>query len=156
MSNFYFPANRPGDQVTWFYGYMTELDFCADKTEIKTIPYRFDFEGIHLLEGDDLEFFNEYLTYLSEVIADDEKLGKFFDAWCAKYGYDYATNHMHFSEDLMKDNSWEVAGKRNLFSCEAHSELLKGFLTLCYENRLEEAKEYLEEIEILQKFKLKK
>lgn len=156
MSNFYFPADRPGDQITWFYGYMTELNFSGDKTEIKTIPYRFDFEGIHLLEGDDLEFFNEYLAYLSEVIADDEKLGKFFDAWCARFGYDYATNHMHFSEDLMKDNSWEVAGKRNLFSCEAHTELLRGFLTLCYENRLEEAKEYLKEIEILQKFKLKK
>lgn len=154
MGNFYFPALREGDQVTWFYGYMTELIFGEDKTEINIIPYRFDFEGIHILENEKYEEFIKYISYLSEVIADDEKLGKFFDAWCAIYGYDYATNHMHFSEDLIYDNSWDVAGKKNLFSCEAHTELLRGYLTLCYENRVDEAKKCVEEIETLQRFEL--
>ena len=154
MGNFYFPANREGDQITWFYGYMTELEFTEDKTEIKIYPYHFDFDGIKLLEGEELEFFNKYISYLSEVIEDDEKLQKFFDAWCAIYGFSYAHNHMHFEDGYVSGNPWDIAGKRNLFTCEAHAELLRGFLNLCYENRVEEAKEKSEEIEVLQRFKL--
>lgn len=154
MGNFYFPATRNGDRITWFYGYMTELDFSEGSIKIKTIPYTFDFEGITLLEGEELKDFNKYLAYLSEVIKDDEKLEKFFDAWSVKYGYEYSA-HMHFDDTQLKDSSQKAAGPRNLFTCEAHNELMKTFLNICYENRVEEAKELLEELEILQSLKLK-
>lgn len=150
MGNFFFPAVREGDQSTWFCGYMTEINFEKEKTELKIYPYKFDFDGIYFLSGDSLDKFNKYIDQLSEVIADDRKLALYFDAWCARYGYDYAKYHMRFSEEMLKDNSQMSAGPRNLYTCEAHNELLKNFLILCYENRVEEAKVLLTEIEELQ------
>ena len=121
-----------------------------EKTELKIHPYKFDFDGIYFLSGDSLDKFNKYIDRLSAVIADNKALSAYFDAWCARYGYDYAKYHMRFSEEMLKDNSQMSAGPRNLYTCEAHNELLKNFLILCYENRVEEAKVLLKEIEELQ------
>ena len=154
MGNFYFPAGGSlGSLKSWSYGYMTQLEFTKDQILLTTVPYYFDLKGICLLKGEELDDFNNYLHYISGVIQDDLLLREYFESWCAYRGNSYS-RFIQFEEDYLKDNSKKVAETRNIFYCEAHCEMIKEFLQLCYENRLEEAKYRLEEIKRLQNMEI--
>lgn len=152
MGNFFFPHAKKCLK-SWYYGYMVRLTFRENEVSPVILPYCFDSVGVTLLKGEELAAFEQYLAYISGIIADDSLLGQYFDAWCSKYGHDYARG-ICFEDALIKGHSQEVRGMRNKFSCEAHAELLKGFMNLCYEDRMEEAKVRLEEIENLQQLRL--
>lgn len=152
MGNFFFP-HMSQCLKSWYYGYMVSLAFRGDEVTPTIIPYCFDSVGINLLKGDELAAFEQYLAYISGIIADDALLGQYFDAWCSKYGHNYA-KRLCFDDSLVKGHSKDATAMRNMFSCEAHAELLKGFLNLCYEDRVEAAMEKLEEIGKLQELEL--
>lgn len=162
MGNLYFPRPtvmkefyEPTAYVpSWNYGYLTELDFKDNEITIKTLPYCFDRESIRLLKGDELAEFNKYFDYITSVIQDDDKLGKYFDAWCIKYCRAEDIN-VHFDESLIPQNHENVAIRRNYLTCEAHNELLENYFVVCYEKRLEESVHLIEEIEMLQQLKIK-
>ena len=44
LGNFYFPHGETASSLlpSWFYGYMTELDFTENEITVKNIPYKFD------------------------------------------------------------------------------------------------------------------
>lgn len=162
MGNFYFP--RPTEMKafysptaycpTWNYGYLTELDFKDNQTTIKTMPYYFDRDRIKILDGDELKEFNKYFDYITSVIQDDEKLQQYFDAWSVKFGRTEAVN-VYFDETLVPIDHPHVSTRLNDFSCEAHNEVWTNYFNVCYEKRIEEAAKLIEEIEMLQKLKLK-
>ena len=158
MGNFFFPQEpAEGKEIlpTWNYGYLTELDFKENETKIKIIPYKFDFDKIYILKGEELDQFTEYVNYLSEVILDDKKLNEFFDAWCIKVCR-FGRSSLEFNENMIEEGNQNVAIARNKFTCEAHNELWENYYVLCYEKRHHDAEYLIEEIEALQKLKLKK
>lgn len=120
MGNFYFPApdypDRPRYKV-WHYGYMCRLDFCADPISVEIIPYKQDFDGIHILEGEQKEYFERYLSSISNPIGDDLLLQKYFDAWCV--GRKYISGFVKGVSD-----GWD-ADIRNMLCCEAHNDVLR-------------------------------
>ena len=162
MGNLYFPCTSqmketysPRYIITWHHGYLTELDFGGDEIKIKTIPYRYDKNGITLLKGEELEHFNKYLEYITSVIQDDDKLEKYFDAWCIKYCHEESDPNVYFDESLIPIDHPNVPLRRNKYTCEAHNELWENYFVVCYEKRLDESVHLIEEIERLQQIKLK-
>ena len=57
---------------------------------------------------------------------------------------------------MIEEGNQNVAIARNKFTCEAHNELWENYYVLCYEKRHHDAEYLIEEIEALQKLKLKK
>lgn len=156
MGNFFFPHGETSSSLlpSWFYGYMSELEFTETEINVKNIPYKFDDNGIYILKGEELEYFNKYLKYISDVISDDKKLSDYFDAWCVKVCRN-GISSFDFNESMIKEKNRNVAIARNKFTCEAHNELWKNYYVLCYEERLEDSIDLIDEINILQTMKLK-
>ena len=147
MGNLYFPAppypTRPRNKV-WWYGYMSLLSFEEGKTEVEVIPYRQDFDGVHILHGEDKAYFEEYLRFISSPIGDDTLLRKYFDAWCIKQS-------RLQSLDPQKVSSASV---KNMFCCEAHNEVLKNEALVRFEGRAEEAEALIPHITALQEMEI--
>lgn len=145
MGNFYYTSARlvkEGKESAFRYGYMTELDFSGGKVSFVLHPYEFDLEKIELLRGERLEKFNDYLAEISAPIADDEELRRYFDGWALVGGKVYAGMAVYTPE--MEEDIAAVVHMKNDFSCEAHAEVVKAYLNLCYKGKeaLEQAEEY--------------
>ncbi len=152
MGNFFFPVQN--DVLpTWSMGYMTMLDITKDNLSMEVIPYTFDADRHTLLKGEKKDRFNKYLTEISTVISDSEKVLKFFESWCIKTGIEYMLGYISFDDKMYSDVRM-VSSLKNIFSCEAHAELMKHTLRLIYENRVDEARKLVPYIEKLQNFKL--
>ncbi len=151
MGNFYFPAppypTKPRYKV-WAYGYMSLLAFKKEGIGVETIPYRQDFDGIHILKGEELLRFEKYLRFISLPIGDDALLQKYFDAWCIKQ------NWLASFVKLSSVEKSDPAAVRNFLSCEAHNEVLKNEALLRFEGRAEEAGALIAEIEALQEMEI--
>lgn len=146
MGNFFFPSEN--ERPTWGVGYMVQLTLTADGIELEPIPYTYDFDHHTPMEGTQKERFLSYLAELNAPIDDPEALQAYFDGWCMKAGMKYAA---HLSIPLDAEPS-RLARLRNNFTCEAHNELICNTLQILFEQRQEEAKKTLPEIERLQNF----
>lgn len=152
MGNFFFPQKDPIVK-SWNYGYMTELYITAEETDINIVPYKFDFDCHTLLEGKEKERFLNYISLISADFDDEQKINKYFDAWVrisGLYGY---INYAKFTPEMLSCDKEMIKEFKNLFSCEAHNELISKTAKLIYDNRLEEAKEYEPFIRSLQDMK---
>ncbi len=149
MGNFFFPsADR--ELTTWSCGYMTMLDIDRGGTKLEIIPYKFCFEGIRILKNEELTRFKKYIEFLSEEIGDSEKIQKYFDAWCMIAGLEYA-EHLRYSAEIAENYDAEgIKRMKNIFSCEAHNELLTNTFKIMYEGRVKDAMELLPQIKNLQ------
>jgi poly-gamma-glutamate synthesis protein (capsule biosynthesis protein) len=151
MGNFYFPAppypTRPRYKV-WYYGYMSLLSFEDGEVGVSVIPYRQDFDGIHVLDGEELSFFNKYLETLSMPIANDALLQKYFDAWCIK---EMPLSKLKRASNLENSN---FASIKNLLCCEAHNEALMTEATVRFEERADTVTDLISEIRLLQEMQL--
>lgn len=152
MSNFYFP--KPPSFVltsSWSIGYMTKLDIGKEGISFEIIPYRFDMEGVYLLKGAEKEKFMKYIDELCAPINDDDKLQEYFDAWCTMSGIGGYAKSLVFKDEMVLGAS--CAALKNIFSCEAHNELMLNSLKILFEKRYEEAKKHVPYIEKLQNIK---
>lgn len=157
MGNFFFPHNskKKGQLLpSWFYGYLTEIDFLQEETQLRVIPYTFDVNGVTLLKNAELEGFMRYLDHISQVIGDDLLLEAFFDNWCVIRGRN-GNPTISFQESMIEVKDPNVAIARNKFTCEAHNEVWKNYYVICYEQRLQECTGLQEEIKRLQQVPLK-
>lgn len=153
MGNFYFP--KPSEFVltpSWNIGYMTKLDITKDGISFEIIPYRFDMEGLYLLKSAEKESFMKYIYELCAPIDDDDKLQEYFDAWCTMYGVGVYAKTLVFKDEMVSGSNCAVL--KNLFSCEAHNELMINSMKILFERRYEDAKKYVPYIEKLQNIKL--
>lgn len=150
MGNFFFPY-KPSDNKpktsTWFFGYMTQLNITKKDITIDIIPYRFGGEDdpLVLLKGDEKIKFMDYLKEITEPISDNKKIERLFNIWCTIVGLQYA-KFLKYSEDMENNGTKLCANLKNNFSCEAHNELLKNTLNLCYRNEIEKYKLLQDEI----------
>ena len=148
MGNFFFPADR-GDEATWNYGYMTMLDIDKTNASVELIPYSFGFDNHTPLKCERKEKFFEYLKEITEPISDENRITELFEAWCTYVGIEHYLCHVGF-DDEMYTNAKKASPIKNIFSCEAHVELMKYTLRLIHEGRVEKAKELVPYIKSLQ------
>lgn len=148
MGNFFFPSNRQR-RKTWDYGYLSELTISDDGVELQIYPYRFDFEKITMLEGEEKAEFLKYMECLCGPIGNNRKINEWFDSWCLTQTYINSLGQ--YKTDYFADGfAEEVKGLKNVFGCEAHNELVKNTLLMIFETRIEEARPRVELIRKLQ------
>ena len=153
MGNFFFPS-RKSPARTWFHGYMTVLDISAENISFEIIPYRFDSEKHHVLDGEEKEEFMRYINYLCEPICDKKRIADYFDAWSVYRGLNASLRHMHFTPEIQEGAPETLAQLKNLMCCEAHNELAKNTMKLVHDRRIEDAKKLVPEIEKLRNMEL--
>lgn len=155
LGNFLFdrPENRKPNPM-WWKSYAVRIHFNRKNTlSIDVIPYDFgpDATSIKILEGKDKEGFISYLNYISDVIANPDKLMNYWKAWVAIHGTGCLNflNNMEYPavNEEMKEG---IPGARNILNCQAHNELLSAFMEMVYRDEVEEYKQYEEYIRLLQ------
>lgn len=156
MGNFFFPAETTST-AAWSCGYMTVLDIDKSGIKIEIIPYKFDFEKHSLLKDEEKRDFMRYMDYICAPIGDPSALKKYFDSWCMICGLDRLDgyiNSVRFDEKMLDGAAEDVVALKNIFSCEAHNELINNSLKILYDGRTESAKEKIEEIKVLQNMRI--
>lgn len=149
MGNFYFPKEDT-DNTTWNYGYMTMLDIDTESASVEIIPYKFDYNDNHtILKGDRYHKFMDYIKEIGAPLSDAGKINELFEAWCTGVGMEAYLPFVKYTEEMYSDPR-KVSPIKNIFSCEAHVELMKYTLRLIHEGRVEKAKEILPYIKSLQ------
>ena len=148
MGNFFFsssnPAARSDPDGAWYYGYMSSLELKGGEVKFEPIPYKFTNEKVEILSGKRRDNFLRHLEKISEPIKSEEKIKKLFRGWALITGPIYA-NHAKFTPEMR--NSKELSRNiKNLFSCEAHNELITSYTNMCYHGITEEDERCKEEI----------
>ena len=151
--NFWFPSRENALSV-WSVGHLVKYH-CDEQGvfAFSLIPYTFNLQGVHPMDEARSQRYFAYLDRINQVIADDALLQRYFEAWCTQSGIAYLSPIQKFQPDP----DWPPSVKqperfarwrsvRNLFTCEAHHDLLKNTLWLIEQNRLEEAREILPEV----------
>lgn len=153
--NFYFPIMDEGG--LWRFGYLPKALFDRRGVyALEILPYAFDAEQIVPLEGETRISFFRYLETLSEPLDDPARMKQLFEAWSSRHGFGYLARSLaHIPpgwEEHPSDRAVAKAmlGLRNLFSCEAHNDIVRCFLCLQEENRIDEAAKLFPYMEKLQ------
>lgn len=153
--NFYFPLMDEGG--LWRFGYLPKALFDRRGVyALEILPYAFDAEQIVPLEGETRISFFRYLETLSEPLDDPARMKRLFEAWSSRHGFGYLARSLaHIPpgwEEHPSDRAVAKAmlGLRNLFSCEAHNDIVRCFLCLQEENRIDEAAKLFPYMEKLQ------
>ncbi|MBR7133630.1 MAG: CapA family protein [Clostridia bacterium] len=143
MGNFYFPVKAEGARAdlnnNWYFGYMTELDITKEQIKINVHPYHFgslENPTMELLSGDRKESFMKYLNDISVPISDAEQIKHLFNIWCTTRGITYSAM-LKYSHDMEKNGASLCCHMKNDFSCEAHNELVRNTLDMCYFDTIE-------------------
>ena len=157
--NFFFPwPDLSSDHLNslWWKGYIPKLHFDKNGVHaVEIMPCGFDNERIHTLSESDETGFFEYFDTLNTLVLDDETVLTYFEAWAAKHGSMYLTWLRDRLANWPIDMTDRAAVKemlpvRNIFTCEAHNDMLKKYLRLVEEGRVSKAMEGWEAIEKLQ------
>ena len=125
------------------------LDITESGIELSTVPYEFDFDGIRLLRDEKLDNFRRYLSELNGIISDEKRHIEMWNAWCVRWGIGGYLKRVIDPEKLGETS--EYIHIKNIFSCEAHNELIKDTLNLAYRGKVEKARESVEYTRELQK-----
>ena len=157
--NFYFPIMDEGG--LWWFGYLPKALFDRRGVyALEILPYAFDAEQIVPLEGETRISFFRYLETLSEPLDDPARMKQLFEAWSSRHGFGYLARSLaHIPpgwEEHPSDRAVAKAmlGLRNLFSCEAHNELIKNSLNILYGGRRGDAEAQIETITRLQNMEI--
>lgn len=158
LGNFFFPASgfmkhcEPDN--FWFTGYSVALNMdCKGCASLEIIPTTFAVDSSYVkpLEGKQKTGFFAYLQEISDFLNDWEAIIKAHECWAARSSYSNIITNPSWKKEDFKDRRPENLKKlmplRNIFTCEAHNELLTTYLRLFEENRLEEALEFWPVIE---------
>ena len=151
MGNFFFPAKSK--ELSWYYGYLTQLEFTQEQVSLRIHPYQFDWDGVKMLSGEELSYFERYMQVLCAPIGDAEALQELFDSWHYLGGYIHGFDW--FEPHYIADGwSRQVKDMKNIFSCEAHNELVRNTFNMVFEGRMEKAKGKVEFIQKLQNMQI--
>jgi hypothetical protein len=122
---------------------------------VRVIPYRFaeDGSGIYPFAGAELDAMAAYIARLSEMLADPVLTEKYFMGWCAEKGIRWLAG-LGLPPDYMEraaEGPLDCAPLYNLFSCEAHAEMMTFSLRILFEGRTAEAQTWRNKMLELQK-----
>ena len=144
--NLFFPKDGR-EKTFWRYGYMIRCGFGEkEAVGLELVPYTFTNEQVFPLDADGNAKFEAYMKKLCAPISDPVRLKQLFETWTTVAGKNYFA---HLSV-LPPGNEWlpqrgdkDILSRamriRNLFTCEAHHDLIQTWLRLIEENRLDEA-----------------
>ena len=130
---------------------------CKGCASLEIIPTTFAVDSSYVkpLEGKQKTGFFAYLQEISDFLNDWEAIIKAHECWAARSSYSNIITNPSWKKEDFKDRRPENLKKlmplRNIFTCEAHNELLTTYLRLFEENRLEEALEFWPVIEKLRR-----
>jgi poly-gamma-glutamate synthesis protein (capsule biosynthesis protein) len=154
LGNFVFPSRNPAmltPDSLWHTGYMVKIEFSkARAAKLKLIPYSqfADGQSWYALKGSQLEDFFKYYTELSGIIADENKIKRYFDAWTF-LNQERLTEWLNWQ--ISADDNFPMLHVKNEFWCESHCELAKNILMLMQKNELSNANECVPELKNLLK-----
>ena len=160
LGNFYFPWPKDraySPQDFWCNGYVARIDIDAKGCFAFTpIPVTFDATGgtyIKTLTTAQNAAFYKYLDKISAPIADRLELQKYHEAWAASSYYTHFLHEYPYKEEDFQAPAPnpKLMALRNIFTCEAHNELVRTYLRLVEEGRLKDALKYKKKIEALSK-----
>lgn len=138
----------------WYYGYTVKLKFCKGaQTGLELYPYQFNKKTsvIKLMKGEERAKMLAYIERLSDAFKDEEEHEKLFCGWCMIGGADYA-KFLNYSDDYLTDpKNIYLLIVRDLYTCEAHNELLTVYLRMMAEGKLELGAEYEKKVRALQR-----
>jgi hypothetical protein len=146
--NFFFPWDKLASDhlnALWWIGYVPKLHF--DKRGVyamEAMPFRFDNAKMHALSASEQKRFWSYLAGLNRLIVDDKSVRSYFEAWSAQHGSMY----LGWIRDRLatwprpmraKKAVKEMMPVRNIFTCEAHHDMVSQYLRLVEEGRVAQA-----------------
>lgn len=149
LGNFYFPncwADTYDRESFWYSGYMARIE--ADRAgvlSVEAIPVHFDLEAaqVELLSGREKEDYLAYLAEISAVLGDWQEIVRCHEAWAASPDCYVATiirnaawKPADFADPALKK---QLMPLRNIWTCEAHNELVSTWMKLFDQGRLEAA-----------------
>ncbi len=151
LGNFLFKENQEYP-LAWYYGYMVRLKL-GQEISYDIIPYRFEPDGsrINLLRGKEREDMLAYIDRLSSIISDWRELANYYDGWCFKTGGAHWANGAVTPEyaDISKQPA-NFPCYYDVFTCEAHNEMVTNGLRMYFEGNLDKGRKYAEKISELQ------
>ncbi|HOJ10829.1 MAG TPA: CapA family protein [Clostridiales bacterium] len=158
IGNFLFSKFGDEDHKSpWYYGYIPLITFEKGKpAELEINPYRFNQECtlISPFEGEGKSAMLEYLMEISEPLKDKQLLQKFFKGWCIISGIPHA-ERVVFKKEFLDETEFPTGHPllaiRNMYTCEAHNELLTVFLKMLADGKLDIGRSMVDEIRRLQK-----
>lgn len=160
LGNFYFPwpadrAYKPDD--FWCNGYVASIDIDKEGCfAFRPVPVTFDATGgkyVTTLTPAQNAAFYKYLDKISAPIADRLELQKYHECWAAmSYYTHFLREYPYKAEDFEAPApNPKLMPLRNIFTCEAHNELVKTYLRLVEEGRINEALKYKKKLEAINK-----
>ena len=93
---------------------------------------------------------------LRAPLNDPEKIRALFENWSMKIGYNYLKGSLGcvpekwYETYTAHETAANMMHLRNLFTCEAHQDIIRTLLCLIEEGRTEEARGLIDEIEAFQ------
>ena len=155
LGNFQFDWDKEIDPFNfWWTGYSVKLKFTAGSTRsLEIIPTTFAADGVNIRRFDKKSTaeFSKYIEKISKIASDGKKALAFWEAWAAQGGYRGSMSAIPENPYVDDASFQRMVTLRNLFTCEAHCELMNTYLRLIEERRVEDAAKLLPELEKLQK-----
>ncbi len=155
--NLLFKSSSDAADSSWYYGYLAQLEFSkGSQARLEVHPYRFDpgCTAITPFVGEDKARMLAYLHEIAQPIQDEELLANYFKGWCTITGLDHL-KLMRFQDEFLTDPAQakdkRLLVMRNLYTCEAHNELLTASLRLLEEQELDLARQMAEQLKLWQK-----
>jgi len=171
LGNFLFDypydQGRPEKDDFWWKGYMAKIQFSERPGEstgtnrsftasVEAVPYSFwpDGTSIKPLDGEDREGFLRYLEHISSIICNESEMSNLWDAWCLMNGPQWVDYFRKAQYPVTPEDTEAYANTlilRNGFTCSAHYEVVRNFLRMICEGRIEKAGEYMDRMKALMK-----
>jgi poly-gamma-glutamate synthesis protein (capsule biosynthesis protein) len=154
--NFLFDWQRGAPNRFWWMGYMVRITLARGKAcALEVVPYTFgpSAERVVLLRGNERKSFLAYVQHLSHIIPDEEEVRRYWDAWCAMQGpgvLKFLCGVTWPPDPNQEGAVRKLLSTRNIFTCEAHDDLARGFLMMAVEGRVEAGSAYVPRTKALQ------
>lgn len=140
IGNFYFPKKNH-ENTDWNYGYMVSLKLSkGESVSFELLPYFFDMEGVHLLEGKPKDDFLDDITKKSLAISDPVLLNKNWNLFCEEKQNSYIYtlfsytryDRLLFRLKFLRPEFFKTKLLTfiNFIQCESHNEALLNSLKL--------------------------
>ena len=141
----------------WYYGYLPVITFQKGASAaLELHPYRFDQACTRITPFGDTERAQvlAYIEKISKPIADASALRRYFRGWCMIGGVPYSA-YLCYKPEYIGEASYPTGHPllaiRNLYTCEAHNELMTELFQVILEGETPLAREMAGELVELQK-----
>jgi len=140
LGNFIFWSDPKTVTPMWWKQMFVRLTFFGRRCvrlDVHPVKMDFDTAGIGLLKGDEKKAFLERLNRISEIVADPELHDRFWGLYClGQMPFYLGLMEREVADVLYRpDRRQASADLRNLFQCEAHSDVISCGLEMIRQGR---------------------